>query len=111
MKECPICEKEVEKTKTELSLFNGKIKINPIVAFECSSCNEVFINEEESKRIDKITTMEPYRNQIEKTRAHYGMLFWKLKKSLKRYLNMVKWVMAGLNRELVYFVINGLELN
>lgn len=70
MKECPLCGGKVEETKTSLSLFNGKIKISPIVAFECSSCNEVFIDEEESKRIDRITNIEPYRKQIEEMRKH-----------------------------------------
>lgn len=70
MKECPLCEGPIEKTKTELSLFNGKIKVKPVVAFECSRCNEVFIDEEESKRIDSITNMEPYRKQIEEMRKY-----------------------------------------
>lgn len=70
MKDCPLCGGEVEEVKTELSLFNGKIKINPIVGFECSSCNEIFIDENESKRIDKIIRMEPYRNQIEEIRKY-----------------------------------------
>jgi YgiT-type zinc finger domain-containing protein len=70
MKECPFCGGKVEEIKTELSLFNGKIKINPIVGFECSSCNEIFIDEDESKRIDRITNMEPYRSHIEEMRKH-----------------------------------------
>ena len=70
MDECPICEGKIEERKIQLSLFNGKIQINPITAFECKKCNEVFIDEDESKRIDRITRLEPYHSQIEEMRKH-----------------------------------------
>lgn len=65
MKECPICSGEISKVETSLSLFNDKIKINPIIGFECTECNEIFIDEDESKRVDRLTNTPYYKNQIE----------------------------------------------
>jgi len=70
MKECPICGGEVKKIETTLSLFDGKIQINPITAFECPQCNEVYIDEEESKKIDSLANIPIYRRQIEEIRKY-----------------------------------------
>jgi len=70
LKECPICGGDVQKIETELSLFNGKIKINPIVGYECKNCIEIFIDEEESKKIDRMINSEPYRTQIDEMRKY-----------------------------------------
>jgi len=70
MKECPICGGEVKKIETSLSLFNGNIQINPILGFECNKCNEIFIDEEESRRIDSLTNTKYYREAIDNIRKY-----------------------------------------
>lgn len=70
MKVCPLCGGDVTKIETSLSLFNGKIQINPIIGFECAKCNEIFIDEDESKRIDRLTNTPYYRDQIENIRKN-----------------------------------------
>jgi len=70
MNECPICGGEIREVKTEFSLFDGKIKKNPVISFECTKCEEVFIDEEESKRIDKWANEPAIRNMIDDLREH-----------------------------------------
>lgn len=65
MKTCPICDGEVIKIETTLSLFNDQIKINPITGYECPKCNEIFIDQEESKRIDVLTDLPIYKEKID----------------------------------------------
>lgn len=69
MNECPICGGEVKETKTELSLFGGKIKYSA-AGYECLKCKEVFIDEEESKKIDSWVNESSIRKLVDTLREH-----------------------------------------
>ncbi len=68
MKGCPICDGEVSKVETTFSLFDDRIKISPIIGYECISCNEILIDEDESKRIDRLISTPFYKERIENAR-------------------------------------------
>ena len=70
MNECPICNGQVRKVETEFSLFEGKIKKNPVVGHECMECGEIFIDEDESRRIDKWLDEPTTRKIVETLRKH-----------------------------------------
>lgn len=68
MKECPLCGGKISTVETRLSLFNDQIKINPITGYECADCHEILIDEDESKRIDVLTSTPLYKDQIDRIR-------------------------------------------
>lgn len=70
MKECPICGGEVREVRTELSLFNGKVRLNPITGFECPKCEEIFIDEEEPERIDRWVNEPTNRRLLDELKEH-----------------------------------------
>ena len=69
MNKCPICEGEVREVKTELSLFCGKLK-HSVIGYECLKCGEIFIDEAESKRIDKWVNEPAIRKLVDTLREH-----------------------------------------
>jgi hypothetical protein len=74
---CPICNKWAKLTKTNLSLFEGKLKVKDTPIYECKKCKEQFGEGESIDAVQKMVEKEyfNFQRQIISTGGSLGITF------------------------------------